>query len=453
MRSGMHTPLPTRPAGTPINRYWPVRLAGLATAAAMAWTAGVTPAKAERYGSFAYGQWLNRWERAAGETIKPVHRRARPWAKPLGIRLGNYLLFPSVESRYVYDDNVFNSAVRRVGDHSAELLPLMQLRSQFARHVLDFDFGGRFQRYARHSELDTNDAFGAVRGALHINHAYTLTIGLRSSLETEESFSSAFNDRAAERTKLWRNRAHIGLTRDAGRAFGTIRLGYESRDYRDVKATDGSVIDQDARDLRIFSSDVKLGYRFSPKTSFEMRFRGIRQFNRGNAILSTDAWGYEVLAGVKFETSPILKWELLGGYGIRDYDQPDLATSSTPLLQAKVTWLPTQKLSIYGTITREFEPSASIDTLQDAINTSFGIAAEFEASRNLIFTIKGEYIDTDYVGLDREERTLIGSLKASYFVSRDWQLTLKYEHARRTSNLENQDWNRNRFMFGVKRLF
>ena len=46
-------------------------------------------------------------------------------------------------------------------------------------------------------------------------------------------------------------------------------------------------------------------------------------------IGDSDTWGYEALAGLAFETNPLLKWRILGGFGVRDYDQANSANIAT----------------------------------------------------------------------------------------------------------------------------
>jgi hypothetical protein len=407
----------------------------------------------DRYSSFAYGAGLKRWDNVKKYGALSVQDRDRPWADPMGVRVGNYLVLPSIEARYIYDDNVFKTAVGGLHDNIAQLAPVLKLQSMFRRHVLDFEFGGRLTRYGRYSSLDSNDVYGAMHGALHINHAHTLSLSLLSSLETEDGFAGTTKQTAAERTRLVRNHARIGLTRDAGRAYAIAGFAFESRNYRDVLAGDGSVIDQDARDMRIFSSDLKLGYRFSPKSSFEIRSRGLRQLNRGDAVLSADAWGYEVIGGLKFETSPLLKWELTGGYGVRDFDQAGLDAVRTSLMMANVTWSPMPTLTFYGSIGRGFSEVGSVDALQGSVDVSAELIAEYEARQNLIFTIKGKYVKSEFIDLSREDETFIGQIQAKYLFSRDWHLTLDYEHSKRVSNEPEYNLKRHRIMFGVKRQF
>jgi hypothetical protein len=407
----------------------------------------------ENSNSYVYGKDLGRWDFAKRFGAETVRDRDRAWAQPDGIRVGNFLVLPAIATGYAFDSNVFNTATDPQSDHIFQLQPTLRLRSMLPRHALDFAFRASVNRYARHSELNYTDLFGTMDGALHINHAHTLSLSLLSAFEAEDNFYSGAIIPAAERTKVWRNQAKIGLTRDAGRAYAKIGAAFERWDYGDVRGIDGSTIDQDFRDLRIYSSDLKLGYRFSPGFSFESRLRGLRRLQRGTAVLSTDAWGYEIIGGLKLQTSPLLKWELLAGFGHRDYDQPGLDNTNATLVQASATWLPTQNLTIYGTLNRGFNEDVTIDSVFNRIDTTAELVAEYEARRNLIFTIKGKYIDSDFLGSARKDRWAVANFQMHYLASKNWKVTVEYEYAVRHSNLSDDDVKRSRAMIQVKRQF
>lgn len=406
-----------------------------------------------RSGTVAYGRGLKRWDGVKKYGAETVRDRDRQWAQPDGLRIGNYLIFPSIETRYTFDDNVFLTAGHKKADHAFEVLPKIMFRSQFARHVADFEFGGRAKKFTTHEELDFQTAYGAFDGALHINQAHTLSLSLFSALEAEDRLQTGSAIDAIEKTKIWRNRAGFGFTRDAGRAYLKWGAAYESWDFRDVRGRNGTMLDQDSRDLKIFSSDLKLGYRFSPGFDVEAKLRTLRRLHRGDAVLKTDAWGYEVIAGLKWETSPLLRWQFMAGYGIRDYDDPNLQTSSLGLAEARVTWLPTRSLTIYGTVRRSFDDGISVTGTTGKVDDKIEIAADYEALRNVIFTIRGNYVQSRFENSSRRDTLIVGNFQIHYLLSKHWKFTFDYEYAERLSSEIDQDLRRHKFWFGAKYQF
>jgi len=156
---------------------------------------------------------------------------------------------------------------------------------------------------------------------------------------------------------------------------------------------------------------------------------------------------------LNFETSPLLKWQIIGGYGIRDYDRPDLKNTAIGLLQGRVTWLPTQLLTIYGTASRKFDDAVFENAIGGKTDNTIEVSANYEALRNLIFTITGKYTKSDYVESARKDNIMAAGLRMTYMHTKNWNFTAGYEYAQRTSNTYDGDISRNRFIFSAKLRF
>jgi hypothetical protein len=197
---------------------------------------------------------------------------------------------------------------------------------------------------------------------------------------------------------------------------------------------------------------LRTGYRISPGFDLVGKLRGYRQENTGTPTLDRDAWGFEAMAGLAFETNPLLRWHILGGYGVRDFDKAGLANFSTTLLEADVQWLPTQRLTIFATVAQQI--------LETVDNTSTGIVesgaqihAEYEIYHNLMLTGGVEVREDDFKGTNRTDMNYIARAGLEYFLTKNWLFTFGYEHQVRDSSEDSEDMHRNRFMFGAKLRF
>jgi hypothetical protein len=381
-----------------------------------------------------------------------VERDRKPF-RPDGIRIGNYVIFPEAGSKLVFDDNIFASPSNRVADLRHELTSKVRLESHLPRHVLDFSFGGKLVSYLEHDQLDHADAFATANGALHFNHAHTLSVGLLSALEHEDLLDPSAPEDAAELTPVWHNRASMTLKRDAGRLYGSIGVRAESWDYQDVEARDGSTIDQDFRDVSIFSSQLTLGYRFSPGYELQANFRVLRQETPTAGSEDLDADGYEATAGLAAEINPLVRWRLMGGYGVRDYDQPGLETAASSLLEAELQWLPTQLMTITAGARRQISDGVTSDGASGRIDTSLSARLDYEVRRNLVFTLQGEYRDSDFIGEARHDQLATGRIGLEFLWTKNWLLSLGYEHQHRESNVDEFDLTRNKVWVGAKFRF
>ena len=383
------------------------------------------------------------------ESIKD---RTRAYAMPGGIRSGNYQIFPSVGTTVVYDDNIFRTNANKVADWRSEVTPQLKFQSQLPRHVLDLSLDGKIVNYLDTTSQDYANIRAKVDGALHFDHAHTLSASILSGLEHEERGEISTPFTAAEPIEVFHNRASFGLTRDVGRLYGTLMATFERWDYADVRAIGGSMLDQDFRDTSEFSSALRFGYRFSPGFDFVAKIRAIRSSNRGNNVFDRDAYGYEAMAGLAFETSPVLRWRLLAGYGIRDFEQSNIDDVSTGLLEAQVEWLPTQNMTFSGFASRQI---IAADAIEDAgrVETRLAGRLDYEIWHNIVLNVGGEYRDAEYVGVARRDKTVIGRIGLDYHANKNWLFSLGYEHAVRSSTENVFDMTRNRVTVGAKLRF
>jgi hypothetical protein len=403
--------------------------------------------------TLAYRQALKTYDNIKKYGAERVVDRSRQEYSPDGIRIGNYIILPEIGSRVVFDDNVFATAHNRIADFRHELSTGVALQSHLPRHVLDVAVGGKLVTYFNNPELDYADGFASVNAGLHFDHAHTLSLSVLSSLDHEDRLDAFAPANARELTPVWYNRLGVGLKRDAGRLYGSVGFTAQSWDYFDVKARDGSTIDQDRRDVAVYAAHLKAGYRFSPGYELQAKMRLLRQDSLAGYPFSQDAWGYEAIAGLAAELNPLLRWRLLGGYAIRDFDRSDKSSAGTGLLEAEVQWLPTQLMTVSGIARRTIGDGIAIDGSVTTIDTSLIGKVDYEVLRNLVFTLQAEYRDSEYIGEMRRDQFYVGRIGIDYHYTKNWLFSLGYEYQQRQSNLDENDLRRNRIWLGARLRF
>ena len=397
-------------------------------------------------------QELRDWDNAKKYGAEPVGTRDRRALKPDGLRTDDYLIFPTVGALVIFDDNILAHDIEKVADIRTELAPSVKLQSQFARHGLDFSLDGKIVNYLEHSEQDYANVRAKVDGVLHFDNANTLALAALTSFEHEERDDPSYPLNARGPVPVFHNRAAVGITHDVGRLYGTISAAAESWSYSDVEAVNGSLLDETGRDAATFSNQVKAAYRISPGFELVGKLRGSRTENRGDARIDRDAWGFEALAGLAFEANPLLRWRILGGYGVRDFDQANLANISTTLLEADVQWLPTQRLSIYAIVAREILETADL-TSTGVVQSSLKVRAEFELFHDLVLTAQAQIRVDEYSGLNRSDQIWDAGVGLDYYLTKNWLFTFGVEHQVRDSTSDSLDMHRNKVMIGAKLRF
>lgn len=376
----------------------------------------------------------------------------RSFVKPEGIRAGNFIISPEAGALVTFDDNIFSTDQEKVSDLRTDLTPSVKVRSQMPRHVLDMSLDGKIVNYLENPDQDYANIKGRVEGALHFDHAHTLSATVISSLEHEERNSPSYPFAARDPVQVFYNKAAVGITRDVGRLYGTISAAAEDWNFFDNTALDGKHLDLDGRDTRTYSTQLRAGYRFSPGYEIVAKVRGLKSLNRGDGTSDLDSVGFEALAGLAFESDPLLKWRILGGMGIRDYQQAGMASLTTSLMEAELEWLPTQRLTIYATLLRRIDDTSGPDG-GPMIETGASIRAQYELYHNLLLNVGGTYRIDDIATLSTPETYYSGNVGLEYYMTKNWLFTFTYQHDVRESDSEARNMHRNRFMIGAKLRF
>ena len=403
--------------------------------------------------TIAYGESLRHWDNIKRYGAERVIDRDRKLYLPDGVRAGSYLLYPSLGTTVVFDDNIYATNKNRTSDMRFEIVPVVRARSDLPRHILDFAVGAKQTEYVKHSELNTTDVRFAMDGALHFDNAHTLALSVLSALDHEDRAAPDAPRNAIEKTAVFHNRVIAGIKRDAGRMYASFSAGVERWDFQDVKARNGSVIDQDIRDTQIVSAQAMLGYQFSPGYEIQAKVRTLRQSNYGATTLDYSANGYEAIAGVAAEISPLLRWRLLGGYGLRDYESHQLKSAGNVILESEIQWLPTQLMTAYLSARRAYAEGIEGDSPGGRLDNSIALRVEYEVLRNLVFTLGGEYRESEFFGERRRDQLIIGRAGLDYYHTKNWLFSVAYEHQTQSSNIEEDNMKRNRVWLSTKLRF
>jgi hypothetical protein len=381
-----------------------------------------------------------------------VGDRDRKYVMPDGLRAGNYYVFPALGANVVFDDNIFRSDLNKRSDIRTELTPSVKLQSSLPRHQLDLSLDGKIVSHLENSDQDYANVRAKLDGALHFDHAHTLSASILSSMEHEELGEIDTELTAAEPIAVFHNRASVGITRDVGRLYGTVMATIEHWNFDDVRSKGGAMLDQDARDTTEIAAALRLGYRFSPGYELIAKLRALRDENRGDGSSDRDGDGFEAMAGLALETSPLLRWRLLAGYGVRRFDETGVADVGTSLFEGQVQWLPTQYMTFTGSATRQI---IAADAMDDAgrVETRLSGRLDYEVWHNLVLNFGVEYKAADFVGVFRNDETVSGRIGLDYYANKNWLFTIGYEHAIRESTEAAFDMTRNRISLGAKLRF
>ena len=98
--------------------------------------------------TFGAAEGLRTWDNIKMYGAERVEDRDRRAYKPDGLRIGNFLVFPTAGVSAQYDDNIYGAPRNAVSDIITQYEAGARILTNLPRHSFDFAFGGRFTHYA-----------------------------------------------------------------------------------------------------------------------------------------------------------------------------------------------------------------------------------------------------------------------------------------------------------------
>ncbi len=381
-------------------------------------------------------------------TPAPTPEEEDPYA-PLGIRLGSFVLHPSIDVLAGRSSNI--DALPQNGDAGTyyKLGSDLELKSDWGRHELT----GRFSSDTEFDEGDTNtsiDSELALR--LDLVRGLVADLGATYHIAPEALSDPNLPATAVERPDAQSYGATAGLSDDVGRIGLSGRAAYTAYRYEDARLSDGSIYDNSDRNYDERALTLRASYELQQTVSgFVEGGVNDRVYERSiddNGV-RRGSKGYNVLAGVSIARDDVLQGEVGIGYQNQTPDDPTLPDVSGLMYRGSLAWRPTPLTTVRleGSLRPQettLEPGAS--GIRDA---TLDLSVEHALRRNLVVTARLAADRSEYVGIDRLDTTYTASLDVDYKVNRWLSWRAAVSHARHDSNADGSDYTDTRVEAGV----
>lgn len=371
---------------------------------------------------------------ADDDAIVDVRDRARPELEPLGFRLGSFLVYPTATLGLEFDDNLFRRAGERRDSLILRGIPAFRLQSDWNNHALDvsgsLDVGQNLSGETEHFV----DGAIAVAGRIDVRRETQLFGGVLYEDLHEDRGSPELGGTGAF-SSLRRLTANAGIRQRWNRWMAIAEARYATLDFRDSSTLDSAGIDNSDRDRDVYIVAGRLGLEvlqgYEAFVRATLNERAYRSAVDGFGI-DRDSSGYEAVAGVALELTPLLSGEAYVGYREQYYVDPRLEASAGITFGAKLTSnigpLTTLKLEI----DRDIEDT-NLTSGSGFFDTTVRLSADHELLRNLVLSGALEYSWQDYQGIDRSDDVLRATVAANYTMNRYLTLGLVCDHEERQS--------------------
>jgi hypothetical protein len=411
---------------------------------------------------------------AVGPEGTTVLSRPRPDYDPLGIRLGSFIVHPSIGLTETYDSNVFATQTGAISDFYTTESPGISVASDWNRHSLAFTANGQFKQYVSRTSENVNNATTDMRGRYDISNGQYFIADGGYALQHEDRSSPDANVNAAHPTEYHVTGGYLAyvreLTRIGLRVDGTIT----SYDFNNQFTNTGILVPEQDRDRIEYVVAPRVSYEFVPGYQAFVRVLGnLRQYNQQDQTLlhpdpadfriqdqsaRRNSKGYEVDAGTAIEITRIVTAEIYIGFLHQEYQSPLFPDVNGPAFGGNLLWNVTPLTSLKGSFSQSVAETTLVVLAPNVAPTPLNpipqvaasasretnvlLTAEHELLRNLLLSGSVGYVHDDYRGITRTDNTYGADIGARYLMNRNIRLTADVSYSKRDSNVPNAGYDR-----------
>ena len=389
---------------------------------------------------------------AVGPLSETVMNRGRPDYDPLGVRMGAFIVHPSLSVAGTYDSNVFATPNGAKSDFFVTEIPALSIGSDWNQHAVSLTMNGAFKQYASHSSENVNNGTIEASGRYDLSNGEYLSADAIYELlhEDRQDPNATFTARNPIEYKVMG--ADLVYVHQKSRLGFRIDNTLTAYDFNNASTAAGVTIPENFRDRIEYVVAPRLNYEIIPGYNAFLRAIGnerqyfSQEFGSGppspafpgGQNLRRNSHGWEVDAGTAIEITRITTAEVYVGYLKQYYENPLFKSPSGVGFGANLIWNVTPITTIKGGFSQAVAETTLINA-SSSLETSVQLTAEHELLRNLLLLASVGYVHDDYqqVGPSRSDNTFGVDVGARYLINRNWTATLDVNYSQRDSSVGN----------------
>jgi hypothetical protein len=373
---------------------------------------------------------------------KPVSSHPQDY-KPLGIRVGTFMLHPGMELAAEWTDNVFSSYDNEQSDLLYHARPYVTAQSTWSRHSFSVRLAADFAFHNDYTFRDYEDYFLNMVGRLDVKTRSSINYNL-DMMRLHEGLNNRAAEQGVDPTIYYMLGTGLGFDHQFNRLNLSARYDYINQDYDNSIDFDGDIIDNQDRDRHDNTFDVRLGYQL--KTEMQVfiggSWRQVRYKQKFDSDgLARSSEGYNLRGGVSLSFTEVLYGDFYVTYHDMSYDDPTLPNVDGWALGASMTWLPTQLTTVSGSITSNVQQTTN-EYASGYLDPLYSLRVDHELLRDLQLSARISYRNSEYTLIANApsearqyDRVWSAGIGANYFINRSMYLSLSYDYSTLTSNL------------------
>jgi hypothetical protein len=403
---------------------------------------------------------------AVGPEGQTVLTRPRPDYDPLGIRLGSFIVHPSLGLTETYDSNVFATPGGTKSDFYTTETPGVTVASDWNRHSLAFTATGQFKQYATQTSENVNNAATDLRGRYDISNGQYFIADAGYALQHEDRASPDSTVNQKQPTEYHVTGAYLAYVRELARIGLRVDGTATSYDFNSQFTKFGVLVPENDRDRIEYVLAPRVSYEFIPGYQAFVRAVGnIRRYNQQDQTLRhpdpgdltinapsarRNSAGYELDVGTAIEVTRIITAEIYAGFLHQEYQSPLFPNVNGIAFGGNLLWNITPLTSLKGSFSQSVAETTLVNVTPVVVGgvttfveqaasasreTNIQLTAEHELLRNVLLTGSVGYVRDDYRGINRIDDTYGSDIGVRYLMNRNIRLTADVSYSHRSSTV------------------
>jgi hypothetical protein len=291
----------------------------------------------------------------------------------LGISVGAFTLFPSLNLNVGYDDNVFATASQTTGSAVVVVTPSLELRSEWLNHSIRLLATGSFGYYASAPTQNFQNYTIQADGKLDIRTDVYAT-GLIAFRRNTEALGTPNVSFAQAPTVVDSVPIELSLYQRFNRVFYQLSASATRYWYYDYSTITSLGLPAASRDRTEYEEKIKIGYEISESVSFFIS-PGINQRRYVDVVNSAgqqrDSTGWNIGIGASVALGAKSSLEGSVGAASQTYTASGTSTGATTF-SLSGTWNGYEPLTLRPVLMRTINESA-LANYQNYVSTVAGI--------------------------------------------------------------------------------
>lgn len=376
-----------------------------------------------------------------------VVNRARPDWDPSGFGGGGFYLYPSLELGLADDDNIYRLSEEVTADTVRYFRPRLSGVSRWSRHEFRLDAGLDDSDFAHADGENVRNWFAGLGGRIDISR----DAWLRADLTLRELHEERGDPESPFTALKPVSRKMSDFSVGAHRRLNRLSLGIEGRytglAYENaIDGVTGRTLVQNDRDRGEREVSLRAGFDIAPGNEIFLRStRFSRRYDRlqGPDRFARDSDGSETALGLSLDIGATLGGEVFAGYRKQSYDEDERLPEVDGISYGgALTWNATSLTTIRGTARRTVNESA-LRQASGYLASSLNLGIDHELRRNVLIGGDIGLFNNEYVGIEREDEILTGTIRAIWKLNRQVEADLGLRVQRRDSTFARDNYDKN----------